>query len=136
MKPPDGISERARGTNSTANRKEIFIIRAKERSLEGIRADGLTPTSNQQLDPGDVVVVPQKIIGGSLFWRNLLAVGQLVVRWHSQLEWRQRRCSRATTIMQIVTLLIMCFMKILTPQADRFSELQDAPSLRVGRIVQ
>jgi hypothetical protein len=29
------------------------------------------------LDPGDVVVVPQKIIGASLFWRNLLTVGQI-----------------------------------------------------------
>jgi len=31
-----------------------------------------------RLDPGDVVVVPQKIIGGSLFWRDLLSTGQLV----------------------------------------------------------
>ncbi|MGB6192410.1 MAG: hypothetical protein WBF42_08085, partial [Terracidiphilus sp.] len=30
-----------------------------------------------KLNPGDVVVVPQKIIGGSLFWRNLLTAGQL-----------------------------------------------------------
>jgi len=30
-----------------------------------------------RLDPGDVVVVPQKIIGGSLFWRNLLTVAQI-----------------------------------------------------------
>jgi len=30
-----------------------------------------------KLNPGDVVVVPQKIIGGSLLWRNLLSSGQL-----------------------------------------------------------
>jgi hypothetical protein len=29
------------------------------------------------MEPGDVIVVPQKIIGGSLFWRNLLTVAQL-----------------------------------------------------------
>jgi ribosomal protein L18E len=29
-----------------------------------------------RLEPGDVVVVPQKIIGSSLFWRNLLTVAQ------------------------------------------------------------
>ncbi|MDQ1451119.1 MAG: hypothetical protein QOK38_985, partial [Acidobacteriaceae bacterium] len=27
--------------------------------------------------PGDVVVVPQKIIGASLFWRNLLTIAQI-----------------------------------------------------------
>jgi len=30
-----------------------------------------------RLDPGDVVVVPQKIIGGSVFWRNVLMAGQI-----------------------------------------------------------
>jgi predicted methyltransferase MtxX (methanogen marker protein 4) len=29
-----------------------------------------------RLDPGDVIVVPQRIVG-SLFWRNLLTVAQL-----------------------------------------------------------
>jgi ribosomal protein L18E len=32
---------------------------------------------NTKLDPGDVVVVPQKVIGASLFWRNLLTVAQV-----------------------------------------------------------
>jgi hypothetical protein len=30
-----------------------------------------------RLNPGDVVVVPQKIIGASGLWRNLLVTGQL-----------------------------------------------------------
>jgi hypothetical protein len=30
-----------------------------------------------KLNPGDVVVVPQKIIGASLLWRNLLTTAQL-----------------------------------------------------------
>jgi len=30
-----------------------------------------------RLQPGDVVVVPQKIIGASLFWRNLLSTAQI-----------------------------------------------------------
>jgi hypothetical protein len=29
-----------------------------------------------KLDPGDAVVVPQKIVGASIFWRNLLTVAQ------------------------------------------------------------
>lgn len=68
----------AGGTNSTANRKEVFVIRANG-SVIGRRSDrwfsgGVLST---RLNPGDVVVVPRKIIGASLFWRNLLTVGQL-----------------------------------------------------------
>jgi hypothetical protein len=29
------------------------------------------------MDPGDVIVVPVRIIGGSLFWKNLLAIAQI-----------------------------------------------------------
>ncbi len=69
---------RAGGTNDVANRKEIFIVRANgvvvgRRSGEWYASSVLST----HLDPGDVVVVPQKIIGGSLFWRNLLAVAQI-----------------------------------------------------------
>lgn len=69
---------RAGGTNSTANRKEIFIIRANG-SVVGRHSGGWFggDVLSTKLNPGDVVVVPQKIIGGSLFWRNLLATGQL-----------------------------------------------------------
>jgi protein involved in polysaccharide export with SLBB domain len=71
---------RAGGTNSTADRKEIFIIRANgsvvgRHSGSGGLFDGNVLST--KLNPGDVVVVPQKIIGASLFWRNLLTTGQL-----------------------------------------------------------
>jgi protein involved in polysaccharide export with SLBB domain len=69
---------RAGGTNATANRKEVFIIRANG-SVVGRRSGGWFngDVLSTKLDPGDVIVVPQKIIGGSLFWRNLLSTGQL-----------------------------------------------------------
>lgn len=69
---------RAGGTNGTANRKEIFIIRANG-SVVGRHSGGWFDPHvlSTRMNPGDVVVVPQKIIGGSLFWRNLLGVGQL-----------------------------------------------------------
>jgi protein involved in polysaccharide export with SLBB domain len=69
---------RAGGTNATANRKEIFIIRANG-SVVGRRSGDWFSGNvlSTELNPGDVVVVPQKIIGGSLFWRGLLASGQL-----------------------------------------------------------
>jgi len=69
---------RAGGTNDVANRKEIFIVRANgsvvgRRSGEWYAGNVLST----RLDPGDVIVVPQKILGGSLFWRNLLTVAQI-----------------------------------------------------------
>ncbi|HEU5350840.1 MAG TPA: SLBB domain-containing protein [Terracidiphilus sp.] len=69
---------RAGGTNSTANRKEIFIIRANG-SVVGRHSGGWFDADvlSTRLNPGDVVVVPQKIIGSSLFWRNLLTTGQV-----------------------------------------------------------
>jgi len=69
---------RAGGTNGTADRKEIFIIRANG-SVVGRHSGGWFDAHvlSTRLNPGDVVVVPQKIIGGSLFWRALLAAGQL-----------------------------------------------------------
>jgi protein involved in polysaccharide export with SLBB domain len=68
---------RAGGTNDVANRKEIFVIRANG-SVVG-RRSGTWYSGNvlsTKLNPGDVIVVPQKVIG-SLFWRNLLTVAQL-----------------------------------------------------------
>ena len=69
---------RAGGANGTADRKEIFIIRANG-SVVGRHSGGWYDANvlSTRLNPGDVVVVPQKIIGGSLFWRNLLSTGQL-----------------------------------------------------------
>ena len=71
--------QNAGGTNTTANRKEIFVIRANG-SVVGRHSgagwfDGYVLST--RLDPGDVVVVPQKVIGASLFWRNLLTAAQL-----------------------------------------------------------
>jgi protein involved in polysaccharide export with SLBB domain len=69
---------RAGGTNDVANRREVFVIRANG-SVVG-RRSGEWYGSNvlsTRLDPGDVIVVPQRIIGGSLFWKNLLTVAQI-----------------------------------------------------------
>jgi len=70
---------RAGGATDLANRKEIFVIRANglvvgRRSGEWYQ-DRVLST---RLNPGDVVVIPQKIVGGSVFWRNMLATAQVV----------------------------------------------------------
>jgi protein involved in polysaccharide export with SLBB domain len=69
---------RAGGVTQVANTKQIFIIRANGSVV------GHEPSLwfdhdvlSTRLDPGDVVVVPQKIIGASVFWRNVLTVAQI-----------------------------------------------------------
>ena len=69
----------AGGATDLANSKEIFVIRANgmvvgRRSDEWYRKQVLST----RLNPGDVVVVPQKIVGGSVFWRNMLATAQVL----------------------------------------------------------
>jgi len=70
--------DHAGGTSDAANRKNIFVIRANG-SVIGRHSGGVFDASvlSTKLDPGDVVVVPQKVIGASLFWRNLLTAAQL-----------------------------------------------------------
>ena len=70
---------RAGGATDLANRKEIFVVRANglvvgRRSGEWYHEDVLST----RLNPGDVIVVPQKIVGGSVFWKNMLATAQIV----------------------------------------------------------
>jgi protein involved in polysaccharide export with SLBB domain len=69
---------RAGGTSSTANRKDIFVIRANGSVVGRGSGHWLDATVlSTKLKPGDVVVVPQKIIGASQLWKNLLTAAQL-----------------------------------------------------------
>jgi protein involved in polysaccharide export with SLBB domain len=69
---------RAGGPTEFADRKEVFVVRANglvvgRRSGEWYHDDVLGTT----LHPGDAVVVPQKIVGGSVIWRNMLATAEV-----------------------------------------------------------
>ncbi len=71
--------KRAGGATSLANQKEIFVVRANgsvvgRGSREWLGRDVLST----RLNPGDTIVVPQKIVGPSVTWRNLLASAQIV----------------------------------------------------------
>jgi protein involved in polysaccharide export with SLBB domain len=70
---------RAGGPTNMANQKEIFVIKANgsvigRRSNEWYGSNVLSTV----MEPGDVVVVPQKIVGGSMAWRNMLATAQVL----------------------------------------------------------
>jgi protein involved in polysaccharide export with SLBB domain len=69
---------RAGGSTDLANSKEIFVVRANG-LVVGRRSVGWhEDVLSTRLNPGDVVVVPQKIVGGSVFWKNMLATAQVL----------------------------------------------------------
>jgi protein involved in polysaccharide export with SLBB domain len=69
---------RAGGTNATAQRKDTFIIRANG-TVVGRPSGSWTDDKvfSTILNPGDVVVVPQKVIGASAWWKTLIQTAQL-----------------------------------------------------------
>jgi protein involved in polysaccharide export with SLBB domain len=71
--------KRAGGATSIANRKEIFIVRANG-SVIGRTSHGWLggDVLSTHLNPGDTIVVPEKILGPSVTWRNLLGTAQVV----------------------------------------------------------
>ncbi|WP_157439780.1 SLBB domain-containing protein [Terracidiphilus gabretensis] len=65
----------AGGPTRIADKKEIFIIRANGEVVGRGSGHGVLST---RLNAGDTIVVPQKIIGPSVTWRNLLGSAQVV----------------------------------------------------------
>jgi protein involved in polysaccharide export with SLBB domain len=69
---------RAGGVTNLADKKAIFVIRANGAVLSdgggGWWGGGVL---SARVEPGDVIVVPEKPIGQSSFWKNFLAVAQL-----------------------------------------------------------
>jgi protein involved in polysaccharide export with SLBB domain len=76
-KTADWYLQHAGGTNGIANRKEIFVVRVNGSVVGRHSGEWYDHVLSTRMNPGDVVVVPQKIIGASLFWRNLLTAAQL-----------------------------------------------------------
>lgn len=67
--------QHAGGSSELSNKKDVFIIRANG-VVVGRHSDA-GRVLDAKLDAGDVVVVPQKIMGASQFWRNLLTTAQI-----------------------------------------------------------
>ena len=69
---------RAGGATPLGNKGAIFIVRSDGSVVSGggsgwWRGDVLSA----RLGPGDTIVVPEKPIGGSLFWKNLIQISQV-----------------------------------------------------------
>ncbi len=77
-KPAEWYLRQAGGPTESANKKSIFIIRANGAVLAS-SGEGLWRRSvlSAHLQPGDTLVVPERIVAGSAFWKNLLSTAQL-----------------------------------------------------------
>ena len=68
----------AGGPTSMADKKNIFVIRADGSVVGGKGGLFNGGALEAQLQPGDMVVVPDKAFGGGFKWRDTLQVAQLV----------------------------------------------------------
>ncbi len=68
----------AGGPTDLADKKAIFVIRANGAVVSN-KGNGWWSGSvlSTRIEPGDTIVVPEKAIGGSTFWRNLMSIAQL-----------------------------------------------------------
>jgi len=69
---------RAGGATQLANKGAIFIIRA-DGSVTGGRNGSLWSGGalSAAIGPGDTIVVPEKALGGSNTWKNIVAIAQI-----------------------------------------------------------
>lgn len=68
----------AGGPTNNANKAAIFVIRADGSVVGGKSGMFHGGALDAALQPGDMVVVPEKAFGGTTTWRNTLQVAQLV----------------------------------------------------------
>jgi protein involved in polysaccharide export with SLBB domain len=70
--------KKAGGATQTGNGGEVYVVRA-DGSIVG---HGSSWTGNnvmsQRMQPGDTIVVPEKIIGSSQIWKNIIGAAQIM----------------------------------------------------------
>jgi len=67
----------AGGATQSGNKRATFIVRA-DGSVLGYRGLLSESVLSIRMQPGDAVVVPEKIAGGSQFWRTLIGTAQIM----------------------------------------------------------
>ena len=68
----------AGGATSTGDKKNIFIVRANGTVAGGAKGLFSAGALDSPMQPGDMIVVPNKALGGGFKWRETLQVAQLV----------------------------------------------------------
>jgi protein involved in polysaccharide export with SLBB domain len=68
---------KAGGTTQSGNKKAVFVVRADGSIVGHGSIWSGSSVMNLRLQPGDSIVVPEKIIGGSQLWRNIIGTAQI-----------------------------------------------------------
>ena len=69
---------KAGGPTPSGNKKQVYVMRADGSVVP--RGDNWMTNNYMDLRmrPGDAVIVPEKIIGGSTLWQNILGTAQVM----------------------------------------------------------
>jgi protein involved in polysaccharide export with SLBB domain len=68
----------AGGATSSGDKKNIFVVRANGTVAGGAKGLFSGGALDGPMQPGDMIVVPNKAVGGGFKWRETLQVAQLV----------------------------------------------------------
>jgi hypothetical protein len=73
--------EKAGGSTRTGDKKHVYVLRADgsivvPRNLGSIWMGG--GFRDVRMQPGDTIFVPEKIIGGSPAWQNIIGIAQIM----------------------------------------------------------
>jgi protein involved in polysaccharide export with SLBB domain len=73
--------ERAGGATRTGDKKHIYVLRADGSVIVPQEAESIWMGGsfrNFRMQPGDTIFVPEKIVGGSPVWQNIIGVAQIM----------------------------------------------------------
>jgi hypothetical protein len=62
----------------SGNKKDLFVVRADGSVVGNGGSWSGRNIMNVRMYPGDSIVVPEKIYGGSLIWRNMMSLAQVM----------------------------------------------------------
>ena len=68
---------KAGGATQSGNKKAVFVVRADGSVVGHGSIWSGSSVMNLRMQPGDSIVVPEKIIGGSQLWRNIIGAAQI-----------------------------------------------------------
>jgi protein involved in polysaccharide export with SLBB domain len=68
----------AGGATQAANRRGIYVLRADGTVVPQPRGWFTSGLTGLRMRPGDTIFVPEKIVGGSMIWQNILGTAQIM----------------------------------------------------------
>jgi protein involved in polysaccharide export with SLBB domain len=77
-KDADWYLKKAGGATQFGNRRAVFVVRADGSIVGHSSIWSGSSVMNLRMQPGDSIVVPEKIVGGSEIWKNVIGAAQIM----------------------------------------------------------